>query len=283
MRVVVLLILSTLIACSPDAGESKQETDTPKEEVPKDNSVDTNEVELPEAPKDTANVFMDTVKTNTDLNYQVLRESEGAIIGEGGVLRFHYELKDVTGKVIKSSLKNVDPYGMKLGLELVPKILDKSLSEFRYGQKVALKVPSQHPEMEKFPNLGHTEKDSLIYEIDIMEQPKVMDKDGVMVHWLYESSAAKIDSGDVIGIDYFAFDETGNIFNTSRDNGVPYEFVVGRSQVVKGLDMIFASLRQGDKVIVDIPSKHAFGTKGLVDKVKPNENVTYMLTVDYKK
>ncbi len=284
MRVIILFIVGlALVACSPDAGESKKESVVPQKTEVKDTGQLNSDTLSIQDTSSMTDISDTNLVTTTGLMYQVLREGADEKIGEGGVLKFHYELKDKNGTVIKSSLKNVHPYGMKLGLELVPKILDKSLVEFNYGQKIALKIPSQHPEMEKFPELAHTEKDTLIYEIDIMPQPKTLEREGVKVSWLYESGAVKVDSGDVIGIDYFAFDEAGNIFNTSRDNGVPYEFTVGKAQIVKGLDMIFASLRQGDKVVVEIPAKHAFGSKGLLDKVGPNEDVTYMLTIDYKK
>jgi len=234
---------------------------------------------------------IDTVEVGSSLNgyasnnvrYVYKKVSKQSKIEQGDIIKFHYVLKDSKGNQIRTSKERSEPFALKQGLELMPKAIDQVLPGLYTNSKVDLIVAASHPEIEKFPDLNHLEGDSLIYTLEIMDKVKPVNTGASSVYKLELGKGAKVENGDVIGIDYFGFTPDGKVFMTSREAGASYEFPVGRGRVVAGLDSAFTKLNIGDKVIVEVPAKYAYGSKGLLDRVKPNTDLTYLITIDYKK
>lgn len=221
--------------------------------------------------------------TSNGVRFEYINVSDEEKIQDGDVFKFHYVLKDNKGNEIRSSKERIEPFALKQGLELMPKAIDIALPGLYTNSKVNLIVAASHPDIEKFPAMNHNEGDSLIYTLEIKEKIKPINSGASNVYKLELGKGAKVEQGDIIGIDYFGFTPDGKVFMTSREAGASYEFPVGRGRVIPGLDSAFTKLNIGDKVIVEVPSKHAYGAKGLLDKVKPNTDLTYLITIDYKK
>lgn len=221
--------------------------------------------------------------TSNNVRFEYVKVSDKEKIQEGDVFKFHYVLNDSKGNEIRSSKERVEPFALKQGLELMPKAVDLALPGLCTNSKVNLIVATSHPDIEKFPEMNHKEGDSLIYTLEIKEKIKPINSGASNVYKLELGKGAKVEQGDIIGIDYFGFTPDGKVFMTSREAGASYEFPVGRGRVIPGLDSAFTKLNIGDKVIVEVPAKHAYGSKGLLDKVKPNTDLTYLITIDYKK
>lgn len=54
----------------------------------------------------------------------------------------------------------------------------------------------------------------------------------------------------------------GSVFDTSKDDNKPIEFVLGQGQVIAGWDEGIALMRTGEKSILLIPSALAYGSRG---------------------
>jgi peptidylprolyl isomerase len=54
----------------------------------------------------------------------------------------------------------------------------------------------------------------------------------------------------------------GKVFDSSVGRGEPFEFVLGRGQVIQGWDEGIALLHVGDKAVLTIPSKLGYGEQG---------------------
>lgn len=54
----------------------------------------------------------------------------------------------------------------------------------------------------------------------------------------------------------------GKVFDSSVSRGEPFEFVLGRGQVIQGWDEGIALLHVGDKAVLTIPSKLGYGEQG---------------------
>lgn len=65
----------------------------------------------------------------------------------------------------------------------------------------------------------------------------------------------------------------GEKFDSNEKLRKPYSFVVGKGDVIKGWDIEFPKLKQGDKVTMIVPSKLAYGEEGL----RNNMNGTYII------
>ncbi|GGY18321.1 peptidyl-prolyl cis-trans isomerase [Rhodanobacter panaciterrae] len=90
-------------------------------------------------------------------------------------------------------------------------------------------------------------------------------KDGmkVLVHytgWLYDDSAK---------------DKHGTKFDSSRDHGEPFSFMLGQGSVIAGWDQGVAGMREGGKRILLIPAALGYGARGAGDDIPPNASLVF--------
>ena len=85
----------------------------------------------------------------------------------------------------------------------------------------------------------------------------------VTVHytgWLYDQGAA---------------DLRGLQFDSSRDRGEPFTFLLGAGQVIRGWDDGVAGMRVGGKRTLLIPAGYAYGRRGAGDRIPPNASLVF--------
>lgn len=73
--------------------------------------------------------------------------------------------------------------------------------------------------------------------------------------WLYDPSAA---------------DKKGTKFDSSRDRGAPFSFLLGAGRVIKGWDRGVAGMKVGGQRILIIPADMAYGAQGAGKIIPPN-------------
>ena len=85
----------------------------------------------------------------------------------------------------------------------------------------------------------------------------------VTVHytgWLYDDSAK---------------DKRGSKFDSSRDHGEPFSFVLGAGNVIEGWDQGVAGMRVGGKRTLLIPAALGYGANGAGDDIPPNASLVF--------
>ncbi|MGE0449638.1 MAG: FKBP-type peptidyl-prolyl cis-trans isomerase [Vicinamibacterales bacterium] len=85
----------------------------------------------------------------------------------------------------------------------------------------------------------------------------------VSVHytgWLYDGSAA---------------DHHGAKFDSSRDRGEPFEFLLGARQVIQGWDQGVAGMKVGGQRTLIIPPGLAYGSRGAGSVIPPNATLVF--------
>ena len=71
--------------------------------------------------------------------------------------------------------------------------------------------------------------------------------------------------GDTLTVNYVGTLENGTKFDSSIDRGVPFKFVVGVGQVIRGWDEGMLGMKVGEKKHLVIPGEKAYGARGIPD------------------
>jgi peptidylprolyl isomerase len=70
---------------------------------------------------------------------------------------------------------------------------------------------------------------------------------------------------------------TGEEFDASWNRGSPFEFKLGKGQVIPGWDRGVAGMRVGGRRRLTIPSAMAYGARGAGGVIKPHEPLVFVV------
>jgi FKBP-type peptidyl-prolyl cis-trans isomerase len=78
---------------------------------------------------------------------------------------------------------------------------------------------------------------------------------------LQPGNGQKPQPGNKVSVHYVGTLTNGKKFDSSRDRGKPFEFVLGKGQVIKGWDQGVAQMTIGEKAILTCPPAYAYGNQ----------------------
>ena len=67
----------------------------------------------------------------------------------------------------------------------------------------------------------------------------------------------------------------GPIFDSSRERGEPFGFTLGAAHVIRGWDEGFAKMRVGERALLTVAAKYAYGEEGSPPKIPPKATLAF--------
>jgi peptidylprolyl isomerase len=116
-----------------------------------------------------------------------------------------------------------------------------------------------------------------------LERPQVDKPHGdipfdLVIDDLVTGDGAEATSGSKVAVHYVgvAF-STGEEFDASWNRGRPFEFKLGKGQVIPGWDAGVQGMKVGGRRRLTIPSAMAYGARGAGDVIPPHEPLVFVV------
>lgn len=98
---------------------------------------------------------------------------------------------------------------------------------------------------------------------------------GLKYEVIEEGTGAAPSAGDTVVVHYTGTLEDGTKFDSSKDRGVPFEFIIGKGQVIKGWDEGLSTMKVGGKRKLIIPASLGYGSQGAGGVIPPNATLLF--------
>lgn len=191
----------------------------------------------------------------------------------------------VDSLIIKGKVAKLPPF-MKRGDRIIVtfKVADlftsDSLVRADNQKEMAIYQALQEKEMstEKVKEEKDIEAFLAANKINAQKTPK-----GAYVEVFNSGSGMQADSGKFVSVKYKVSSFAGKIFDTNIDGSFnhtePYQFPVGKSSVIPGLDEGIRLLKKGGKAKIFVPAVLGYGPNPVTEGGKPYENIIFEIEV----
>jgi len=100
-------------------------------------------------------------------------------------------------------------------------------------------------------------------------------RSGLKFKEITKGEGARPQTGQTVVVHYTGWLTDGKKFDSSLDRGQPFEFVIGKGNVIKGWDEGVKGMHIGGKRRLVIPSSLGYGDKGAGDLIPPNATLIF--------
>ena len=227
--------------------------------------------------------IQDEKKFKNGLTIKWFKHGKGELIKKEEVVNINYQvfledgtLVDGNELLMKSELPFLVGYGMQT------KGWDIALEHLHVGDFVEIFLPSKLARGKKgIKGLIPPNANNIIRLKAIKKVNPTNVIDGTKV-WLLEENKLeenKATEKSVVDFHYIVGSESNPKYDFSYKRNIPFRMRFSDHGVILGLKKALINAKRSDKIWVLVPASEAYGSKGLLDLVKPNEKVFYDIFV----
>ena len=104
---------------------------------------------------------------------------------------------------------------------------------------------------------------------------EVTTSSGLVYEEITVGAGAEATAGQHVTVHYTGWLTDGKKFDSSKDRNDPFEFHLGRGQVIKGWDEGVAGMKVGGKRKLTIPPSLGYGARGAGGVIPPNATLVF--------
>ncbi len=271
----------TLFTVSCDTSGVKKEKIETAEKPEKEQSYERSDL-------DQEHAVADEKKMDNGIVIRWFEHGSGDKIKDGELVEIDYKvlLKDRT-VVDGNHLLKMESMPFMVGFNMQTKGWDIALRELKVGDFAEIIIPSDLARGSKgIEGLIPPNADNILKIKILKRKTPTRSVDGNKV-WVFEenlNNKMKFDEGKEIEFHCMTSTPTKAFYvNTYRLNE-PFKMRLEDSGLVPGLKKALINAKKSDRMFVLVPASEAYGNKGYLDIVKPNEDLFYnILVMDVRK
>lgn len=112
-----------------------------------------------------------------------------------------------------------------------------------------------------------------VLEVDLSSMTET--ETGLFYSTIEEGSGEVAEAGDTVVVHYTGWLPSGETFDSSRERGKPFQFLLGAGRVIPGWDQGIEGMAVGERRKLVIPPSLGYGTAGAGGVIPPNATLVF--------
>lgn len=226
----------------------------------------------------------DTLRLPNGIMITYFHHGKGKHLQKGDMIKLDFRSKLENGKIFDGNNFVKKPnIPFLVGWNQQTKGWDLAMKYLRVGDDVDVFIPAKYARGEKGLGKMVPPNANVIISMNIVDlfKPTIVTNSGVRI-WKYDefgNPGDSIELGDEVLINYWVSSQSNPRYDNDYKRGHPTKLIIGDKNIVPGLREALLYGREGDRLMIIIPPSEAYGSKGYLNLVKPNEAIYYDLQI----
>ncbi len=225
----------------------------------------------------------DTLNMDNGIVIRWFEHGSGESLERGSVYFIDYKVMLDNGEVVDGNhLLKKDSIPFPMGFQMQGKGWDLALTEMNVGDFVEIFLPSKFARGEKeikgvIPaNSNNTVK---IRVLNKMKPTRSIDGNKAWVFEENKENKLLFDENEIITFHTMTSTPSNPRYTNTYQTNNPFELKLEDYGTVPGLKKALINAKSSDRMFIYVPSPEAYGNKGYLDVVKPNEDLLFNVMV----
>ena len=224
--------------------------------------------------------YVDELSLKDGLKINWIERKRGRKLRDGELIQIEYRLGLPDGKIIDGNNKMNKPFlPFVIGYNMQQKGWDLALSEMCVGDVAKIEIPASLAYGKNgLGSIIPPNTDNWLFIKILGLTPPDFDEGGIR-YWEYlPGDGPELNNAKVKFHMVASTKSKANVFNTYFDR-MPNSYVPGQKNFPKGLVQVLKKAKENQHLFLILSPDMAYGQRGYMDLVKPNESVFYNLKI----